>query len=96
MSRGKIASTPLAVVMAFLINALIGFGGGWVIAGPADSRRLPFSVAFALTLGLLGASSEFRRRRGRWVSIGDDVISAMLIVLLMIPVSRLLVAILTS
>ena len=88
----RFRSTSEAVTVGFVVNALFGFVGGWLITGSSDSRRLSFALTFGLLLGLLGASSEYRRSVGRWNSIKYEIVSAAVILVLVVAISRALAA----
>ena len=75
-------STPVAVALSFLINGVIGFAGGYFLAGAGDPNRERLALVLGLFLGLMGVSSTYRRRETNANGIHHEALSALIVFLI--------------
>ena len=82
MKAGSTGSTPVAVALSFLLNGLIGFLGGYFLAGSGDPNRERLALVLGLFLALMGASSTYRRRETNANGLQHEALSAAVVVLI--------------
>ena len=75
-------STPVATALSFLINGIIGFLGGYFLAGGGDPNRERLALVLGLFLGLMGASSTYRRRETNANGVTHEALSAIVVLLI--------------